>query len=43
MRDYLVGHYNVGKEEIPNIAKAATRTESGELYDQVSALIRAKL
>ena len=37
-----LGQYNVGEGEVPKIAKATTKSDSGELYDQVSALIKAK-
>lgn len=32
--------YNVGEDQIPKIVKLATRTQEGELYDNVSALVR---
>lgn len=37
-----LGQYNVGEGEVPKIAQATTKSDSGELYDQVSALIKAK-
>ena len=38
-----LSQYGVGEDEIPQIAKLATKSESGELFDNVSAIVRSKL
>ena len=35
--------YGVGEDQIPKIAKLATKSEEGELYEKVSSLVRRKL
>ena len=37
-----LGRYRVGEGEVPKIAKSKIRSESRELLDNVTALIRAK-
>ncbi len=38
-----LSEYGVGEDQIPKIAKTATKTESGELYDGVVRLLKGKL
>ena len=38
-----LAQYGVGEDQIPKIAKLATKSESGELFDSVSAIVRSKL
>ena len=38
-----LSQYGVGEDEIPKIAKLATKSESGELFDNVSAIVRSRL
>ena len=35
--------YNVGSDEIPTVAKTATRSASGSLYDAVTKILESKL
>ena len=35
--------YNVGEDQVPVIAKAATKTDAGSLYDAVSKILQSKL
>ena len=35
--------YGVGEDQIPKIAKLATKSEEGELYERVSSLVRSKM
>ena len=35
--------YGVGEDQIPKVAKLATKSEEGELYEKVSSLVRSKL
>ena len=35
--------YGVGEDQVPKIAKIATKSEEGELFDKVSSLVRSKL
>lgn len=35
--------YGVGEDQLSKIAKIATKSEEGELYDKVSSLVRSKL
>lgn len=35
--------YGVGEDQVPKVAKIATKSEEGELYDKVSSLVRSKL
>ena len=38
-----LSEYNVGKDQVPVVAKAATRTDSGPLFDSVSKIVESKL
>jgi alcohol dehydrogenase class IV len=38
-----LAEYGVREDQIPKIAKLATKSDSGELYDSVSAIVRSKL
>jgi alcohol dehydrogenase class IV len=38
-----LSEYGVGEDQIPKIAKTATKAESGELYDGVVKLVKSKL
>lgn len=41
--DTRLEEYNVGKDQVPVVAKMSTRTESGQLYDGVSRIVESKL
>ena len=41
--DTRLSEYNVGKDQIPVVAKSATRTDSGPLFDSVSKIVESKL
>ncbi|KAL8798792.1 MAG: hypothetical protein Q9182_006386 [Xanthomendoza sp. 2 TL-2023] len=41
--DTSLKDHNVGEDQIPTIAKLATGSDEGELFDRVSALVRSKL
>lgn len=38
-----LAEYGVREDQIPKIAKLATKSDSGQLYDSVSAIVRSKL
>ena len=38
-----LGQYGVGEDQIPKIARLATKSEGGELFDGVSAILRSRL
>ena len=38
-----LSEYNVGKDQVPVVAKASTRTDSGLLFDSVSRIVQSKL
>lgn len=38
-----LAEYGVGEDQIPTIAKLATKSEGGGLFDSVSAIVRSKL
>ena len=38
-----LSEYNVGKDQVPVVAKASTRTDSGPLFDSVSKIVESKL
>ena len=38
-----LSEYNVGKDQVPVVAKASTRTDSGLLFDSVSRIVESKL
>lgn len=41
--DTRLNEHNVGEDHIPKIARLATKTEEGELYDSVVSLVESKL
>ena len=41
--DTRLSEYNVGKDQVPVVAKSATRTDSGPLFDSVSKIVESKL
>ena len=41
--DSRLSQYGVGEDQISMVAKLATKSESGELFDSVSAIVRSKL
>ncbi|KAK0510068.1 hypothetical protein JMJ35_007462 [Cladonia borealis] len=38
-----LSEYNVGKDQVPVVAKSATRTDSGPLFESVSKIVESKL
>ncbi|KAI4127649.1 MAG: hypothetical protein LQ338_003097 [Usnochroma carphineum] len=41
--DTTLKEHNVGEDQVPKIAKLATNTEEGKLYDSVVSLVKSKL